>query len=255
MQIGIGWACLVANLHMTITNEFNNYIRRRRHLLHLTDCCTNHRIPSHSQDAETHDHQDHTFSGIMFPILARSDGPPIDYLEISTVWVRGSLGPLTVWVTSGTWVGKHEEEHLWTKVHESEQPPSFRKLGRSACPPPSSQQSFPLSRRAVTSSRLLVKKKTLPTTPGGRDSAPPPPPPPLPPPPPPPPPQAPLALDPPLRIKPGDQVSVYVHSSAFGDRAIVYDNQRAAVTHEDEHVRLLPGLAHLSRCGTCVQLL
>ena len=103
-------------------------------LLHLTDRCTNHRISSHSQDAETHDHQDHTFSGIMFPILARPDGPPIDYLEISTVWVRGSLGPLTVWVTSGTWAGKHEEEHLWTKVHESEQPPSFRKLGRSACP-------------------------------------------------------------------------------------------------------------------------
>lgn len=40
--------------------------------------------------AETDQHEDHTFSGIMFDI--KTNKLPLEYIEVSSVWVRGDLG-------------------------------------------------------------------------------------------------------------------------------------------------------------------
>jgi len=40
--------------------------------------------------AETADHEDHTFSGIMFDI--KTNKLPLEYIEVGSVWVRGDLG-------------------------------------------------------------------------------------------------------------------------------------------------------------------
>ena len=136
-------------------------------------------------DAETHDHEDHTFSGVMFTLLCK-DELPLEFIEVSSLWVRGELGPMTVWWTDEGWFGKHERRACWTRVFQGTVAPSPARL-------------------------------------------------------------SPLELAPgPLRVAPGASVGLYVHSACPGDRAVVYDNQRAAVTHEDRIVQLLPGLAHLS---------
>ena len=67
---------------------------------------------------ETADHEDHTFCGIMFPVKCKNL-LPVDHIVITSLAVRGRLGPLTVWVsneaspTSFRMNPKH-----WTKVYE-----------------------------------------------------------------------------------------------------------------------------------------
>jgi hypothetical protein len=51
-------------------------------------------------EAQTQDHMDHTFAGVMFAVRS-GQKLPYEYLEISTVWVRGGLGPISVWSTDG----------------------------------------------------------------------------------------------------------------------------------------------------------
>ena len=53
-----------------------------------------------SVEAQTHDHMDHTFAGVMFDVRSASK-LPFEYLEISAIWVRGGLGPISVWSTEG----------------------------------------------------------------------------------------------------------------------------------------------------------
>jgi hypothetical protein len=53
-----------------------------------------------------------------------------------------------------------------------------------------------------------------------------------------------LELSHPIRLFPGQQVGLYVHSRAHGDEAIVYGEKHAEVTHEDAVMKLLPGIAH-----------
>mmetsp|Transcript_5265 Transcript_5265/g.11720 ORF Transcript_5265/g.11720 Transcript_5265/m.11720 type:complete len:230 (+) Transcript_5265:238-927(+) len=55
----------------------------------------------------------------------------------------------------------------------------------------------------------------------------------------------PLNFDKPIRVTPGERVSLYVHSTLPNDMAIVYDNQHGSITHEDDFIQVLPGLAHL----------
>ena len=47
-------------------------------------------------------------------------------------------------------------------------------------------------------------------------------------------------------MHPGESCGLYVHSTLSGDEAIVYDNQRHQLSHEDDFLAVLPGLAHLS---------
>jgi len=55
-----------------------------------------------------------------------------------------------------------------------------------------------------------------------------------------------LKLEPPLVLLPGKTYGLYVHSANQGDDGVVYDNQRDEICHEDDYLRVLPGLAHLS---------
>jgi hypothetical protein len=104
---------------------------------------------------------------------------PLDFIELESVWVRGDLGPLTVWVLSG---GFRANMHLiharsaWQCVYTQTHPSSFQRLV---------ELKFPRA----------------------------------------------------LLVRPGSTVGLYVHSCAHGDQAIVYDNQRSLLTHEDDFVK------------------
>lgn len=76
---------------------------------------------------ETADHEDHTFCGMMFDVKC-IDKLPIEFLEITSVAVRGALGPMTVRTTPLSYKGKFATEESirhWTLVYEGRHPPSF----------------------------------------------------------------------------------------------------------------------------------
>ena len=56
----------------------------------------------------------------------------MSYLEISSLWVRGQLGPLTVWTRPGGHGGRHgdavHDPTQWTKAYEKKHDPSFDTL-------------------------------------------------------------------------------------------------------------------------------
>eukprot|EP00747_Dinoflagellata_sp_TGD_P102135 gnl/TRDRNA2_/TRDRNA2_168567_c0_seq2.p1 gnl/TRDRNA2_/TRDRNA2_168567_c0~~gnl/TRDRNA2_/TRDRNA2_168567_c0_seq2.p1 ORF type:complete len:323 (-),score=36.89 gnl/TRDRNA2_/TRDRNA2_168567_c0_seq2:110-1078(-) len=54
-----------------------------------------------------------------------------------------------------------------------------------------------------------------------------------------------LELQTPIPLRAGQLIGVYIHSSAWYDTSLVYDNRRAYVVHEDLFVRVLPGMAHM----------
>eukprot|EP00438_Fugacium_kawagutii_P015710 Skav235333 [mRNA] locus=scaffold520:700584:701474:+ [translate_table: standard] len=138
--------------------------------------------------ADTRDHEDHTFCGMMFDVQCKGPeegGVPVECLVITTVAVRGDLGPLTVWTTKETYRKKEHQQEEWECLYEDEHPPSYEKY-----------------------TDLLLRT--------------------------------------PIRLLPGESCGLYVHSKLPGDDALVYDNQRARVTHEDAVFRVLPGKAHLS---------
>mmetsp|Transcript_7136 Transcript_7136/g.13928 ORF Transcript_7136/g.13928 Transcript_7136/m.13928 type:complete len:359 (+) Transcript_7136:3-1079(+) len=149
------------------------------------------RLPSFSSyttmctyNADTRDNEDHTFSGIMFDVEAKTQ-MPVTYIEIHAIWVRGRLGRIQVFTTPDGYLYKNNKASCWKRVHYGNHPRS----------------PFELS---------------------------------------------PLPLDPPIQLKPGERVGIYVHSSEQGDRAIVYNNQRSAETHKDDFITIFPGLAHTS---------
>mmetsp|Transcript_15120 Transcript_15120/g.36925 ORF Transcript_15120/g.36925 Transcript_15120/m.36925 type:complete len:355 (+) Transcript_15120:309-1373(+) len=149
-------------------------------------------------EVDTQDHEDHTFAGVMFDVKARG-AIPIEYLEVKSIYVRGELGPMTVWITEESHQGKHESPEYWTCIHEQTHPASFTELRE-------------------------------------------------------------LPFHSPVRLLPGQQVGLYVHSKTEGDSQVVYDNQRQINRNDtsrawDEFIYVLPGMAHLcnvpfSRSGT-----
>jgi hypothetical protein len=133
---------------------------------------------------DTRDHEDHTFCGVMFGMECQSI-LPVKFVEVQTIWVRGDLGPLTVWKTPDTYEGKQENETAWENIYEKDHEPSREVL-------------------------------------------------------------VPLELDPPLRVRPGQKLGLYVHSKLSGDRGLVYDNQKTSITYQDRFIKVLPGVAHKS---------
>jgi len=89
---------------------------------------------------DTRDHEDHTFCGIMFKVECDTD-LPAKYLEIQSVQVRGDLGPVTVWMTPGSWEGKQEEQDEWKKIYSGQHEPTPRPRHGQ----PSQYTSLPLS--------------------------------------------------------------------------------------------------------------
>eukprot|EP00940_MAST-03C_sp_MAST-3C-sp2_P002467 g2467.t1 len=135
-------------------------------------------------EVDTQDHEDHTFSGIMFEVMTKSDFP-VDHLKIESVWVRGALGPMAVYYTRERINDVHETPRAWTKVYEADHEPSMRSFVE-------------------------------------------------------------LKLEEPVILKPGSLCGLYVHSRRQDDDAIVYDNQNADITKEDNFMQILSGVAHLS---------
>ena len=140
---------------------------------------------------DTKDNEDHTFSGIIFSVVIK-ERLPVDFVEIETLSVRGSLGPLTVWASAGHWSQetpngqpKYSSREAWTCIYRKFHPPSRRRFAK-----------LELARR--------------------------------------------------LRLKPGTETSIYVHSALDNDQAIVYDNQRSmgGVSSEDDLVVVKSGCVH-----------
>eukprot|EP00615_Pteridomonas_danica_P006560 CAMPEP_0114345364 /NCGR_PEP_ID=MMETSP0101-20121206/12161_1 /TAXON_ID=38822 ORGANISM="Pteridomonas danica, Strain PT" /NCGR_SAMPLE_ID=MMETSP0101 /ASSEMBLY_ACC=CAM_ASM_000211 /LENGTH=409 /DNA_ID=CAMNT_0001481269 /DNA_START=6 /DNA_END=1236 /DNA_ORIENTATION=+ len=78
-------------------------------------------------EVDTQDHEDHTFSGVMFTIKVKDD-LPVDFIQVSALSIRGGLGPITVWVTPDSWEGKSEDQSQWTMVYKGNHSSSFRKF-------------------------------------------------------------------------------------------------------------------------------
>jgi len=78
---------------------------------------------------DTVDREDHTFNGIMFNIKV-PDVLPIDIVRIDSVWVRGMLGPMSVFVTKEScgYEGVFNRVKEWHLVHQKEYDPSPRDL-------------------------------------------------------------------------------------------------------------------------------
>ncbi|CAE8672579.1 unnamed protein product, partial [Polarella glacialis] len=77
--------------------------------------------------ADTRDHEDHTFCGVMFDVQCKGvehGGVPLEFLMITSLSIRGDLGPITVWRTEGTYKKKEHSQGLWELVYEGEHPPS-----------------------------------------------------------------------------------------------------------------------------------
>ena len=72
---------------------------------------------------DTRDHEDHTFCGVMFDVECDTIFPA-DYIELSSVSVRGDLGPLTVWQTPDSFHSKHEDQSTWKLIYEGTHDPS-----------------------------------------------------------------------------------------------------------------------------------
>ncbi|KAJ1446696.1 hypothetical protein M885DRAFT_472486 [Pelagophyceae sp. CCMP2097] len=74
---------------------------------------------------ETEDHEDHTFNGVMFDVVAKRERP-VAAVVVDSVWVRGGLGKMTVWHARGGHRSIHEQKEHWTLVFEKQVPPSQR---------------------------------------------------------------------------------------------------------------------------------
>ena len=77
---------------------------------------------------DTQDREDHSFCGVYFD-LSPSDELPLSYVEVTSLWVRGDLGPCTIWTTpdghGGVRGGKVYDQDAWRCVYEREHGPSF----------------------------------------------------------------------------------------------------------------------------------
>jgi hypothetical protein len=67
---------------------------------------------------DTVDQQDHSFSGIMFDISS-NESLPVDLLQLESVWVRGGLGPMSVYVTKepGSFFKCYSDTDSWKRVY------------------------------------------------------------------------------------------------------------------------------------------
>eukprot|EP01062_Namystynia_karyoxenos_P083497 TRINITY_DN9607_c0_g1_i1.p1 TRINITY_DN9607_c0_g1~~TRINITY_DN9607_c0_g1_i1.p1 ORF type:complete len:463 (+),score=115.60 TRINITY_DN9607_c0_g1_i1:100-1488(+) len=84
---------------------------------------------------DTRDHEDHTFSGVMFTVRAQTV-LPVQFVELQSLWVRGGLGKMTVWSTPNDYEGKAENPAVWAQRHCSEQRPSPERLVELPLRPP-----------------------------------------------------------------------------------------------------------------------
>jgi len=166
----------------------------------------------------TSDREDHSFCGVMFPVECKAL-LPIDRLVITSISVRGRLGPLTVWVSN---------------IPEEENTETVNENGVVKTTVESSQRRCTKIRKNIIAADKnhwsKIYSKNHPPSYSSYSK-----------------------LDishSPIIIKPGQVRGIYVHSTLPGDEAIVYDNycgyDCSMEVPEDSFVMIRPGMAHVS---------
>lgn len=90
----------------------------------------------------TSDREDHTFCGVMFPVVCK-ELLPVERVVITSLAVRGRLGPLTVWVSKDPDAANSTVAHRkskknritadgtqWTQIYSKFHPPSFSEYSK-----------------------------------------------------------------------------------------------------------------------------
>ena len=49
-----------------------------------------------------------------------------------------------------------------------------------------------------------------------------------------------------IALRAGESIGIYIHCERMDDKGLVYDDQRSDVSYEDEFLKVLPGVAHVS---------
>jgi len=175
---------------------------------------------------DTTDHEDHTFCGVMFPIEVKKT-LPVDHLILTSISLRGQLGPLTVWITkeveemdnnASTNESVNGDSLALDNTMQSNQWSSLRESSVSRAGPITTNQDGweCIFRQTVAPSQEKFVELVLPE---------------------------------PVKLSPNGRNKIrglYVHSTRYGDEAIVYDNQKGRFTHDDDFLRIHPGSAHVS---------
>lgn len=159
---------------------------------------------------DTTDNEDHSFSGVMFPIQCK-DVLPVNHVVIKSIGVRGGLGPVTVWVT------KEDYDNQTSTTATA-----------SASARPSASTSMTTRGQLQVSQRYWTKIYEKKHKKSQREYQP---------------------LDfseNPIILKPGKVRGIYIHSSIDNDSGIIYDNQQKIKTHDDNFITILPARAHVS---------
>eukprot|EP00659_Diplonema_papillatum_P011876 gene11876-18310_t len=74
--------------------------------------------------ADIRQNEDHTFCGVVFDVECKEKSPPLKYLVIQAVRVRGELGPLSVYISRGGYGERVLTAAEWTKVYSGKHDPS-----------------------------------------------------------------------------------------------------------------------------------
>lgn len=178
---------------------------------------------------DTTDNEDHTFSGILFPIKCK-DILPVNNVVINSIQVRGGLGPITVWVSNdNNEVNENNNTTTTTATNNNNNTANNRRQNN---------HRYNLRNRNnnnnTTSGNLIMSEKHWTKIyekehkSSFRN-------------------YEPLDLsNNPIVLRPGQTRGVYIHSSIEDDTGIVYDNQQKIKTHDDKFITVLPGRAHVS---------
>ena len=163
---------------------------------------------------------------------------PLQYIEISSFWVRGYLGEMAVYVTPDSHSGKHEDPSQWQLVYRKkhEQSPEDLvelKLGEFEQLKPEDRRNRRQQGRwggwrsemedEEEGSIFEISEEDLAAEQQKLEGA-----------------------FKPIRVKAGEGIGIYIHSKRPDDMAIVYDNQKSNLTYADRFIKVFPGLAHLS---------
>jgi len=169
----------------------------------------------------TTDLQEHTFCGIMFPVQCE-DVLPVECMLVTSISIRGQLGPITVWVSNDDNDETNENQFTLKNPIETALPKN------NTCVVNKKREKTMIT--ATQSHWTKIFSKTLP--PSFRTYQ-----------------ELDLSENP-IYLDPGQVRGVYIHSSLSGDQSIVYDNYMPNVKAEipeDLFLRLGPAMAHLSK--------
>ena len=151
---------------------------------------------------------------------------PVDKIIISSVSVRGDLGPLTVWVTK-------DNDSILSSVPAPPPPPIPQSRGGPYELRNNPRNDHQAQSRTSKVGRFVMSPQNWKKVydhahcSSPRDFSE-------------------LILDTPIVLKPGQCCGIYIHSSLRSDTAIVYDRKGKSKTYDDNFISVYPGRAHVS---------